>query len=522
MQSVAGNYFIHLSRDLLYLLRSFLVSFQFHPLDSISEKEIHEEEGRRSWNDFLAASKDEEWQRMRKESLVICLGLSRSKSYIEDEHFRKTIQDKVCDYSHQLSLHTSTFENHKSLGRLQYLHLYRINCIEIPPISDVINVEIRYCMWLRSVSCLEGVKSLSVETCTSLRKIECTCIESLSVLSCRWHEVHINVEKLKFLECSMALLEYFGIEKLISLQKLIINSCPEIPTPLVLPSGIQSFSSAFLPVMDFRNYPKLQSLKITNMIDQQIVEMKQLIQKNLHLCSELRKLVFHGIALSKDILLTHFPMVKDVDFSYGEMEDSTLVLTDRIRSITLVNSNVKYIENLSPEKRYFEINLMNCSALDQSIVPLIRNTTWVNLSNNPWVTDISALADVPYLSLFNCNSIEDFSPLGRQRCLDLGLSSKLQNSDLERLSKVHYLNIDWCSQISDISMLRENLVILASYLPLLAEANLLGRDYRRVRLISEQLMQVNISGKVHQLTVHPHLTTVVNPENCEIIERTEN
>ena len=527
MSSMTSKYFLILPKEILLCIRSFLVAYTYEKTSSMyNTYEI--EDGKRSWNALISVRNDIEWKSVRKETLVLMLNVRNSLKYVEDESFRSLIHEKIADPYHQLALIFDELPETKNkwMNRLYLLQITDKKFTSIDSLSTIQHVRFSFCSELKSISFLEGITKLSINYCSSLHSVKGPNLEALDLDTTRLTNLKIPLENLKYLQCPVKILGLFDLKTLVSLKSLIIHGepfwkNPTLQIPNTMPLEIFQTHFLHLPEIDFSSFSNLKKVLFTNSGTRPFTHINEFFQKNLHLCSsKLKSFSASNLSLPKDVLLTHLPTIQEFKIYQGNFQDCELYVSDNIHELDLEQANLRHIYNLSPEKRYLHVNLSSCHSLQPSILQIFSSTYYLNLTNCRWVVDISPLANIPHLYFNHCISIQDFSCLGKQLSLSLSDCRNIKHSDLERLSSVRYLNIDWCPGISDISMLRDNLVISACFLPDLTKVVLLGENYRRVRLFG-RIRSIDIQGKVLRMFTIQE-TKIIHTENVTEIDYSDN
>jgi hypothetical protein len=120
---------------------------------------------------------------------------------------------------------------------------------------------------------------------------------------------------------------------------------------------------------------------------------------------------------------------------------------EKVKTLKLRISNISNLEFLNPKGIYhLEIS---CKSFTEQQPALFGHLQSLEISCLRNIQDISALKDVPILSIAACHYIENFSCLGSQRYLTICSCYSLTDKDVENYGAVQCLSISFCDQLTE-------------------------------------------------------------------------
>ena len=165
------------------------------------------------------------------------------------------------------------------------------------------------------------------------------------------------------------------------------------------------------------------------------------------------------LQLPGNILTTLLPNIQYFHAEACSFDQDEFLLNDSIRSLDLSRTNIRTIIppdscNSSylhhPSRSCWSVSLRSMinDIFSSALMNWLGHATKVILNDNKFLTDVSALISVPYLSLNKCPNVTNFSVLGKkQKYLSIGNNQQLVDEDLVSFSDVPDLDISLCSSI---------------------------------------------------------------------------
>jgi hypothetical protein len=525
-------------------------------------------ENQRCWRQFLSVSKSTDWVELRRTFLKWTLNRSASKKYLFDSAFRNNILDKMESSYRQLLLNLSgldflevesVFSNDSSDI---FSNIYSINLTssrnlsKMPPVKHVHHLNLYKSIHLNDISLIEDIQDLNLQFCQQL--------ETLEPL--------LTVKELDIFGISTNFLNYFNLSQLTRLStsvlvtddgdQLIDFSLFANVEHLTLYGDIERPEDDRTRLPAVFSFPHLKSLQLyhchlqalqvsesfdslelfNSSFDSSLVsslfpqlkvlrgEGKNFLSVNFDDNSRLKSFSYAFIDTETDKhisseFISRFTNFENLDFSMNRSLKK-LEIGPKVTNLQANGSSIKHLTGFHREKHYFKLYL-NQTPIEH-ISSAFENITAVSLNNCPSLCDVSALSQVPNLSLVNCRRIKNFSCLGgrKQRYLNLSHNQQLKNSDVAGLGDVFYLDISSCPLISDLFPLENNFYLVANDCDGIRKCHFLGKNYLLISLmncrniekikVSHPIYQLRLSGK--ELWVSEKLETVMVFEGRDKIE----
>jgi hypothetical protein len=128
---------------------------------------------------------------------------------------------------------------------------------------------------------------------------------------------------------------------------------------------------------------------------------------------------------------------------------------------------------------------------------------------------------VPYLDIYRCPEVTNFSCLGSQRCLEVIGCPNLLDESISRYGNISCLRVEYCSGLTQIAACENNLFLKIKKCDNLRKVCLAGRKYVEVNITHcESLVTLEIPGYVYVLKLKelpPNAFPA--PSNCTYLEK---
>jgi hypothetical protein len=494
---------IALPTDLMILIRDYLIFLNLKTLPfflsettSLNMEKYILQENHWSWMNFLSMRKSEDWQIIRKSTMIWSLNNYESERYLKNGSFHDYLNSQMIGSSRQLHFHLRgfpmeyiTFALGKNIGllccadafgmqlsSLDSLHtLILSNCKELMRLGDAPNLKVLYvhkCLSLESFGEMKNLEVLHLET-TSFSFFPSFPLETLKELSLKGtgirHMLLAQVTRFK------SLLTLFLHE-----ESNILGDLPALPIPSL--RSLEVFG--------------LQPINITGLHElRHFTDSDGFVyfEDDASHYSHLSVKESNGESLAKisnkhELIVLRF---------LPEETDSLRVDRD-IQNIYL-HTDVRYIDGITPESQFLSVTL---SSPDLTDISMFSRVQCVTLFSCLALSDISALQNVPYVSLRHCPAIQNFFYLGKQRYLGLEGFSNLTGEEFYNLNEVRCLEVFRCSNVRFIRGLTGTRRLTVFQCPKLWTVHLSGSEYLSISFnYCPSLSELQVAGKsVYSLT----------------------
>jgi hypothetical protein len=233
--------------------------------------------------------------------------------------------------------------------------------------------------------------------------------------------------------------------------------------------SLKGFQNAFIHD-DMRNYPKLRTFSWSNIPEEALPNMKH--------CRNIQEVELLPCSLYQPAK----------SFCIGE------------KVVKFNINHVSRFKGIEPGRSFTKICLNEYYSGD---ISFCENVSQLYLWNCTEIVSVQCVKNVPYLYITGCARISDFSCLGSQRYLVIDNCQGLCDADTQNFGKILSLEIVNCYHIFRLLNLTHNRFLQLCNCGKLIEVRLTGHDYVKVRIGSCSLLtELNISGKVYQLSIH--------------------
>jgi hypothetical protein len=444
--------------ELFIVIRDHLFQLsELRPPFDIDEnvEDFNKDDSRRSWRTFLSVSKTRTWQLVRKHTMIWSLNCVNSEKYITDEIYKSYLQERMNLPHKQLQLQfsnvfrrNSSIPNILSISELSTLKLLHEDIIHLADLKTVQSLTLGTCDKLDLIGNLQALNCLSIHNVKRellsmfpLERLEkAALMNSISLVEFgadlhRFHslrylymtcDLHVHHEDLPSLEC-LNLLEFlvvkgyksFDLSGLMNLKSLEY-SWPAVPETITGKEQIfprlRRLTCLHDPYFNSNfNFPNLKSLNFNI--------LRSLT--NWNAINNIQNLFLRDINMSVE------------NFTVGE----------NVKNLTLLLSRLNSIEFLNPKGIYQLV--ICCKTFTEQQLALFSHLQSLEITCLHNIRNISAVKDVPILSIASCHYIENFSCLGSQSYLTIYNCYSLTDKDVENYGAVLYLSINFCEQLTE-------------------------------------------------------------------------
>jgi hypothetical protein len=534
---------VDLPFDIFLHIRSFLIVLNFHDdYDTLNifqpenMTSFMDRESRSGWRNLLSVCNTPVWRDLRKGVMIWSLNSFESERFFENPNFRNYLLHRMYAPSQQL---WCRFHYRLDLGPL-IIH------------PDFLNNLVVLCMIECGVEQLPSSRSLQtliLQSCGELTTVGDYCNLQALYLS---HNCVINsigrMENLSVLYIrnatpSFTAFPLFPLENLSELTLIgfitdtFIANCHRMGNLLSLTLEEDRFRSADtvieLPRLPFSS---LRSLTVINYKSVDVTGLLTLRSLDSGECAEIkcREEIFPQLTslsawqdtLANDNMKDYcnlrtfkyscIPGTLLSDLSqYENIENVDLFYSKTISSSQFPGSTSFHVGNRTKEiclrLPLGEITLKSSSSCLRSVllydftgnsVAMFQNVSKLLLCRCNGVTDIHAIKNIPYLTIHDCENIQDFSCLEVQRFLKIGGTIHLKNEDLFRFTRIPHIELFSCKKLTKIDYLKGNQYLFISDSSSIQEINLTGSSCIKVEIVQcYNLKKITISGCVYILTI---------------------
>jgi hypothetical protein len=458
---------IDLPEDVFHLVRSFFYPVSLREETPQKTMELYLfQELKRSWRNFLSVSGACDWQNLRKRLFIFSLNYCESDRFFRDVEFSYNLKDRTINTAEQIQCHlrcpsqtdlTSKFMSFINLG---FLQLQNFCGEEIPSAPKLHTLILNRCKKVTTLGIYENLKCLEISLSpqdSSLVVVKS--VGSLPVLT----ELYLdfgyrrkiealfqsfpleNLELLFFGGFAREITRFFPRLQKLKVLNLIGGCCERTLAKLTMNLERLTFRGGDRQELDLTGLHRLQYLDIGHTF--------QLNAERGKIYSQLKSLA--GLAEAfRYVDLSVFPNVKSLRFlncnpnklklndgSFNTISDLVLhaarwsrlthfIVSEKLKALDLSVNDVDDIllpsTSSSQDRHFHAVSLLGCHSLHT--ISMFQNVYKFHLDNCPLVRDIHSLQRIPYLTIGNCDGIEDFSCLGSyQQYLEIFYCSGLEN-----------------------------------------------------------------------------------------------
>jgi hypothetical protein len=510
-------FFATIPNDLLLIIRSYLIVFGIIEEDVEELENFVREESGRSWRNFLAASNNERWKSMRKDTRIWSLNEKSFRKYLKNELFRQYINDRMVHPSKQLHCRLFNGAKEPQLNSVvaEMLTASNLGCINVrgdtfSTFPSSVSLHTLSLGWSSSLERLGDFPNLKI-----LQIYECIRLTTIGKME-KLRELHLHLA-----ETGEHIIFQFPLEQL---EKLVIYG-PTVKDFSQFSQRLKSLKDLQLSFVSFyNNYGIFSAQQYPFVAELNKLRLEYFSEIDLSGMTGLRHLFVRGtrshqisgtndvypqlktfcyILISvepqiMDLYRTKFTNVSEFTFlSPYNFETQPLLIHDRIKSISLYLKGMFNI-HCSPNRSFHRVLLSGFAIPDYS---MFCNVQRVYLSELTSLSDLSPFKDIPYLDLAHLSNGRDFSCLGNQRYLKIAQCDGVTDEAVSHFGNISHLSFFGCG-ISVIKGLTHNMFISFESNLKLKEIHLQGKDYIRVSVKrSWPPVAVYLTGRIYSLEI---------------------
>jgi hypothetical protein len=501
--------------ELLLLIRSYLLVFSFIEGSVKDIETFVREESERSWRSFLAASNNQYWRTIRKETRIWSLKEKSFRKYLKDDWFRQYINERMTNPAQQL--HCSFFIGAKEpqLNALvaEMVRESNVGCIntsgycltEFPSSQSLQTLSLAWSSSVERLGDFPNLESLQIWECPKL-----TAVGKMDKLK----ELHLTLKEIT--ECVVSQFPLEQLEKLV-IYGAIVKDFPKFSHRL---KSLKDLNLSFSPFSDefgsfiAQEHPFLNSLIKLRLQHFKLVDLfglmnlrhlsivgtpTQPISGKDKIYPKLKTFLWATLSNDRenlDFFRSELTNVSDFTFaSRSTVEMKPIILHDRINSLSLYLKEIANID-CSPNRSFLKIMLYGCSLPDYS---MFSNVQILLLKECFSLSDLTPFRNVPHLDLELLVRVKDFSCLGNQKYLKISKCDGLTDEAVSHFGNIFHLCVIDC-KITVVNGLTHNRYIALESNDSLKEIHLPGKDYLCVIVRYCWVpVVVHLTGRVYSL-----------------------
>jgi hypothetical protein len=478
--------------ELLLLIRSYLLVFSFIEGSVKDIETFVQEEAERSWRSFLAASNNQYWRTIRKETRIWSLNEKSFRNYLKDDWFRQYINERMTNPAQQLHCCFFIGSKEPQLNALvaEIVRESIIGCIntsgycwtELPSSQSLQTLSLAWSSSVERLGDFPNLESLQIWECPKLKAVGR--VDKL-------RELHLTLKEIE--ECVISQFPLEQLEKLV-LYGQIVKDFPTFSHRL---QSLKELDLSFSPFSDdygtfiAQGYPffssliklRLQHFKLIDLSGLANLRHLSIVGTPTHPISgkneiypKLKSFLWATLSNDRenlDFFRSELTNVSDFTFSSrSTVEKNPVVLPDQINSLSLYLKEVANFD-CSPNRSFHKIMLSGCSLTDYSKFSNVQILLLKECFN---LSDLTPFKNIPYLDLELLVRVKDFSCLGNQKYLKIAKCDGLTDEAVSHFGNIFHLCVIGCN-ITVVNGLTHNRFIAFESNDSLKEIHLPGTDY---------------------------------------------
>jgi hypothetical protein len=506
--------FLSIPNDPLILIRSYLiVDLKDNGKFGNELFTFIRQESERNWRNLLSTSNNQNWKRIRKETMIWSLSGVSMRKYYENQTFRQYVNERMvsprqqlrCNYDFSLredSSLTSFMVGLAVTSNISCVSITAYPLTEFPSSPSLRTLFLFKCSSLRQLGDFLNLTTLHVEVATNLEKVG----DMGNITHIYLEEVKADVitqftlEQIESLTLIWTGNSFADLRRLKSIKDLFIcrsssHSIKEfkfsaLHSPHLSKLGLENFHS-----VDLRGAFSLKHLYIKGTSNDEIIGKEDVYPQ----LKSFTYFSWYDFGEPATFYESNLQNVTDLTLKLSvKTEIDNFVVSDKIKSIDL-NVQMKHLANCPDSRTFSAVRLHSCSPKNYSV---FSNVQILTLCDCRGVRDVYPFRNVPYLILDKLTSVEDFSCLGNQKYLHIVNCNGLSDEAMTHFGNVFHLFIVDCHQVTHVKGLNNNRFIRFHVCHCIQSVDLPGREYIRVSMTGcPWLLNLNITGKVYSLEV---------------------